>query len=169
MLVSISRVTRGQAQCRNLCTWLVWHICVIPAIKFPTGPCHFCLNINQAFVFHATESCHRTQACVNTLRHSETKANHYSSCSLQHRLIYPPFLDGWRSRALWPMETSWRSSVGSQEEAVCMITFTLFNINYFTGALPIHWCIMGAISAEPSMHYATFRRSLLMGCYEWVN
>ena len=50
-----------------------------------------------------------------------------------------------------------------------MMAFTLFNINYFEGVLLIHLCIMGVISAEPSMHCVTFRCSLPMGFYEWVN
>jgi len=43
------------------------------------------------------------------------------------------------------------------------------NTNHLSGVLLIHWYTTGAISAEPSMRSATFKYSLPMGFYEWVN
>ena len=51
----------------------------------------------------------------------------------------------------------------------CFPSLHGLNTSHLAGVLLIHWCTMGAISAEPSMHSATFKHFLPTSFYEWVN
>ena len=74
-----------------------------------------------------------------------------------------------------PETSGWRKRVDGlqlglrKRPSVYYVLFYGFKTNPSAGALLIHWFTTDTISTEQSMHYATFRRSLPMGLYEWVS